>query len=50
MVEKEMLCPFCGAYGPRQCELIDDAGCCPWEEAEEEGLALSDALSAAGGE
>lgn len=36
------LCPFCGAYGPRSCDLREDAGCCPWEEAEEEGLSLAD--------
>ena len=28
------LCPFCGAYSIRSCELIDEAGCCPWEVAE----------------
>lgn len=39
------LCPFCGAYSSRQCELIEDAGCCPWEEAEDEGLRLADELS-----
>lgn len=37
------LCPFCGAYSTRSCELIEEAGCCPWEEAEEEGLSLGDA-------
>jgi hypothetical protein len=36
-----ILCPFCGAYSPRSCDLIDDAGCCPWEEAEEEGLSIA---------
>ena len=36
------LCPFCGAYGPRSCDLREDAGCCPWEDAEEEGLSLDD--------
>jgi hypothetical protein len=27
------LCQFCGAYSPRQCELEDEMGCCPWEES-----------------
>lgn len=27
------LCPFCGAYSRRSCELEDEAGCCPWEES-----------------
>lgn len=27
------LCPFCGAYSPRQCELEEETGgVCPWEE------------------
>lgn len=39
-----LLCPFCGAYSPRSCDLIEDAGLCPWEEAEEEGLRLADEL------
>jgi hypothetical protein len=29
------LCPFCGAYSTRSCDLIDDAGQCPWEEMDE---------------
>lgn len=29
------LCPFCGAYSPRQCELQEETdGVCPWEESE----------------
>lgn len=28
------LCPFCGAYSTRSCDLIEDAGHCPWEEME----------------
>lgn len=32
-LEPEPLCPFCGAYSPRQCELEDETdGVCPWEE------------------
>ena len=28
------LCPMCGAYGPRWCELEDDSGgVCPWVES-----------------
>ena len=38
------LCPFCGAYSPRSCDLIEDAGCCPWEEAEDEGIQLGDTI------
>ncbi len=31
------LCPFCGAYSPRQCELEEEAGgICPWEESQPE--------------
>lgn len=27
------LCPFCGAYSPRNCELREETGgACPWEE------------------
>lgn len=29
-----VLCPWCGAYSPRQCELEDDLGECPWENSE----------------
>ncbi len=25
------ICPFCGAYSRRSCELEDDAGECLWE-------------------
>ena len=29
------LCPFCGAYSPRQCEMLEETGgMCPWEESE----------------
>ena len=31
----EALCPFCGAYSSRSCDLIEDAGHCPWEEIED---------------
>ena len=32
---REPLCPFCGAYSPRQCELLEESGgVCPWEESE----------------
>lgn len=31
------LCPFCGAYSPRQCELEEETdGVCPWEESQDE--------------
>ena len=29
------LCPWCGAYSPRYCDLDDEAGCCPWQESGE---------------
>ncbi|MBZ9922733.1 hypothetical protein LB579_34325 [Mesorhizobium sp. BR1-1-7] len=29
------LCPFCGAYSPKQCDLVEESGgICPWEESE----------------
>ncbi|MBZ9984892.1 hypothetical protein LB521_27550 [Mesorhizobium sp. BR-1-1-8] len=29
------LCPFCGAYSPKQCDLQEESGgVCPWEESE----------------
>ena len=31
------LCPFCGAYSTRSCELDDETGgSCPWEEIQDE--------------
>lgn len=36
------LCPFCGAYSPRSCELEEEAGCCPWEESEPDPDELRD--------
>lgn len=35
-IDTPKLCPFCGAYSPRSCDLIDDAGYCAWEEMEDE--------------
>ena len=33
----ETLCPFCGAYSPRQCEMFEDFdGVCPWEESQDD--------------
>lgn len=30
------LCPFCGAWDRRSCEMEDETGgVCPWEETEE---------------
>jgi len=31
---KASLCPWCGAHSPRQCELEDEIGSCPWEDSE----------------
>ena len=30
------LCPFCGAYSIRSCDLFEDAGFCPWEELDDQ--------------
>lgn len=38
-----MLCPFCGAYSPRQCELEEETGGnCPWEMSEPDPDELRD--------
>lgn len=34
--ELPSLCPFCGAYSPRNCDLIDEAGFCVWEEMDDD--------------
>lgn len=36
------LCPFCGAYSPRQCELEDERRVCPWEGSEPDPDYLAD--------
>ena len=37
------LCPFCGAYSPRQCELEEESGgVCPWEEMQPDPDELRD--------
>ena len=36
------LCPFCGAYSKRRCELEEEMGCCPWEESEPDPDELRD--------
>ena len=28
------ICPWCGAYSKRSCELEGEMGVCPWEESE----------------
>jgi len=29
------VCPFCGAYSTRSCEMLDETnGVCPWEESQ----------------
>lgn len=28
------ICPFCGAYSTRSCELEEEMGSCPWEDSE----------------
>lgn len=29
------LCPWCGAYSRRSCEMEEEMGVCPWEEMDE---------------
>lgn len=36
------LCPFCGAYSSRSCELWEDMGSCPWEDSEPDPDLLRD--------
>lgn len=36
------LCPFCGAYSSRSCELEDEMGVCPWEESQPDPDTLRD--------
>lgn len=36
MPSEDTLCPFCGAYAVRSCEMIDEMGVCPWEETRDE--------------
>lgn len=36
MTDDTTLCPFCGAYSRRSCELKEEMERCPWSEAEEE--------------
>ena len=36
------LCPWCGAYSPRSCELEDEMGICPWVESDEDESSLPD--------
>lgn len=28
------ICPWCGAYDTRNCELEEETGSCPWEDSE----------------
>jgi len=28
------LCPWCGAYSKRSCEMEEDMGVCPWEQSD----------------
>lgn len=31
---RDPICPFCGAYSTRSCEMTEDVGICVWEESE----------------
>lgn len=33
-MEREPLCPWCGAYTSRSCEMEEEMGVCPWEESQ----------------
>ena len=33
-MEEDTLCPWCGAYSKRACELKEGMGSCPWEESD----------------
>ncbi len=34
---RDPLCPICGAYSPRHCEMREElSGICPWEESEDD--------------
>ena len=30
----ERICPWCGAYSRRSCEMEEEMGMCPWEKSE----------------
>ena len=33
--QDDQICPMCGAYSPRSCELLEESGgVCPWEESQ----------------
>ena len=32
----DAVCPWCGAYSKRACDLEEEMGACPWEESEPE--------------
>lgn len=36
------LCPFCGAYSPRSCEMEEEMCSCPWEDSEPDPDILRD--------
>lgn len=36
------VCPFCGAYSSRSCELEEEMGSCPWEDSEPDPDLLRD--------
>lgn len=36
------LCPWCGAYSSRSCELEEELGSCPWEDSEPDPDILRD--------
>lgn len=42
VTEKDTLCPFCGAYSRRSCELEEEMGSCPWEDGELDADLLRD--------
>jgi len=36
------LCPWCGAYSRRSCDLEEEMGSCPWEDSEPDPDILRD--------
>ena len=31
----DSICPWCGAYSTRSCELEEEMGMCPWQEQQD---------------
>lgn len=42
VADPNTLCPFCGAYSRRSCEMEEERGSCPWEDSEPDPDLLRD--------